>query len=612
MMFRFSMKGQPNQLRKVLNILPIKDQKKIFQVMILQVFMGFVDLLGVGVVGIIGALAVSGIQSNVPGSRVNWFLSFFKLENLTFQTQVAVLGVFATLILIFRTIFSVVFTKRTLYFLSRRGALLTANLLSRLLSQPLIKIQQYTSQDLVYALTTGVNSITLGVIGNGVILISDLSLLMVLGVGLVLIDFRIAVLSIGLFSVISMFLYILMHSRSEKLGKESSEIAIKSNELIIEVITAYRESVVRNRRDYYFREIGKLRSINASNLAELAFMPNVSKYVIEITVVVSALGISAAQFWLTDASHAIATLTIFLAAGTRIAPAFMRLQQGALQIKSSLGIAIPTLRLIDSLGNLDTIPKSEDKVSISHIGFHGKVEITNVNLRYPGQENQALNNISFTVNEGSSTALVGASGAGKTSLADIILGVIEPSSGKVEISGLTPNAVVTKWPGVIGYVPQDVVIINGSIRQNVAFGFPNDLISDELVMDAIIAAQLQDFLKTLKNGLESQVGERGTKISGGQRQRIGVARALYTKPKLLVLDEATSALDGETESNINNAIQSLRGKTTILVIAHRLSTIRNFDQIIYMEKGRIISKGNFKELRDAVPDFDKQAKLMGL
>jgi ABC-type multidrug transport system fused ATPase/permease subunit len=233
-------------------------------------------------------------------------------------------------------------------------------------------------------------------------------------------------------------------------------------------------------------------------------------------------------------------------------------------------------------------------------------------LRYPGQENLALKNISLVIDEGTSVALVGASGAGKTSLADIILGVIEPDSGEIKISDLAPSIVVTKWPGAIGYVPQDVIIVNGSIRQNVALGFPSESITNDLVMDAINTAQLQEFVDASESGLETQVGERGTKISGGQRQRIGVARALYTKPKLLVLDEATSALDGETEANISNAIQALRGETTILVIAHRLSTIRNFDQIIYMEDGKIVSKGTFNELRISVPDFDKQAKLMGL
>jgi len=600
------------QIKTVIGILPKQDQKKIFFVIFIQIIMGFVDLLGVGIVGIIGALAVSGVQSSTPGGRVHWFVSLFGLENSTFQMQVAVLGIVAAAILIFRTIFSVIFTKKTLYFLSRRGALLTSNLLERLLSQPLTKIQQHTSQDAVFALTSGVNSITLGVLGNGVVLISDISLLVVMAIGLFIVDTGIALLSIGAFSIITFLLYRLMHSRAENLGKESSEIAIQSSELIIEVMTAYRESVVRNRRDYYFREIGKLRSKNASTLAELAFMPNVSKYVIEVTVVISALGISAVQFLLNDAAHAIATLTIFLAAGTRIAPAFMRIQQGALQIKSSLGVAIPTLRLIESLGNKGNIPKAIDNVAINHVGFSGKVEITNVNLRYPGQENLALKNISLVIDEGTSVALVGASGAGKTSLADIILGVIEPDSGEIKISDLAPSIVVTKWPGAIGYVPQDVIIVNGSIRQNVALGFPSESITNDLVMDAINTAQLQEFVDASESGLETQVGERGTKISGGQRQRIGVARALYTKPKLLVLDEATSALDGETEANISNAIQALRGETTILVIAHRLSTIRNFDQIIYMEDGKIVSKGTFNELRISVPDFDKQAKLMGL
>lgn len=605
-------KSDLQKIKDVLSILPLQDRRKIGLVVVIQVFMGLMDLLGVALIGVLGALAVNGVKSSAPGNRVNQVIEFLHLENQVFQTQAAILGVTAAIVLIMRTLISVVFTRRTLYFLSRRGAMLTTSLVSKLLSQPLVKIQQNTSQDLVFALTTGVNSITLGILGAGVILISDLSLLVVMSIGLFAVDPVIALISSATFSGIAILIYRLMHSRAGKLGKEESRISISSNEAIIEVLASYRESVVKNRREFYAREIGKLRWKNASILAELSFMPNISKYIIESVVVLGALGISAAQFLMQDAAHAIATLAVFLAAGTRIAPAVMRVQQGALQIKSSLGIASPTIDLINSLQGSQDLEKVDDVVQTVHKNFEGKITIANVSLQYPGKDHLALENVSLEIPEGKSIALVGPSGAGKTSLVDVILGIIKPTSGSVSISGIEPARTLEKWPGAIGYVPQDVVLINGTIKENVSLGFPIADLSIELIESALELAQLSDFVKSQPLGINMQVGERGARISGGQRQRIGLARALFTKPKLLVLDEATSALDGETEASITESIQKLNGTVTVVMIAHRLSTIRNVDQVVYMDKGKIIHAGTFEEVRSAVSDFDNQAQLMGL
>jgi ABC-type multidrug transport system fused ATPase/permease subunit len=164
----------------------------------------------------------------------------------------------------------------------------------------------------------------------------------------------------------------------------------------------------------------------------------------------------------------------------------------------------------------------------------------------------------------------------------------------------------------MSYVPQDVVIAAGTIRENIALGYPPKEATDELVKSALKIANLEKLIASLPDGINTQVGERGTRISGGQRQRLGIARAMFTRPKLLVLDEATSALDGETEIEISEAIRALRGVTTVIMIAHRLSTVREADIVVYMDNGNVIATGTFEEVRDLVPDFDRQAKLMGL
>ena len=194
----------------------------------------------------------------------------------------------------------------------------------------------------------------------------------------------------------------------------------------------------------------------------------------------------------------------------------------------------------------------------------------------------------------------------------MLLGILNPDDGVVEISGLDPKHSIDKWPGAISYVPQNVTISNLSLRENVALGYPDLEVHDKYIWDALRIAHLDEYVSKLPDGINSLVGERGAQISGGQRQRLGIARALFTKPKLLILDEATSALDGKTEADISNSILELRGDVTVVMIAHRLSTVRNADKVIYMSEGKILATGTFDEVRNQIPDFNEQAELMGL
>jgi ABC-type multidrug transport system fused ATPase/permease subunit len=600
-----------SEFKRAIKVLSPNDRRKILGISILQALMGGLDLLGVMAVGLLGALSVSGIQSSNPGDRVGSALEIIQIQDLAFQTQVLILGVSAVVLLVSRTILSIFFTRRILFFLSRRGAKISAELISKLLSQPLMIVQSRTTQETVYAVTTGVERIVLQVLATSVVWIADLSLLVIMIFGLLVIDPITAIATFLVFSLVAYFLYRFMHVRAGDLGIESSSLNIKSNEKIVEVFASYRESVVRNRRHYYAREIGKLRYSLANSSAEIGFLPYVSKYTIETTVVVAAVLIGAVQFALQDASQAIATLAIFLAAGTRIAPAVLRLQQGSIYIKNGLGLSTPTLDLIDSLGSAPILENIDDSVDVIHDGFKSQIEVKNVTLTYPGKQTPAILDVSMTIPAGTSIAFVGPSGAGKTTIIDILLGILNPDVGHVMISGLSPLEAIAKWPGAISYVPQDVVISAGTIRENVALGYPIEEATDELVLEALKVAHLDTFVLELPDGIDTQVGERGARISGGQRQRLGIARAMFTRPHLLVLDEATSSLDGETEANISDAIHALRGTTTVVIIAHRLSTVRDADRVVYLSQGKVISTGTFDEVRKAVHDFDQQAKIMG-
>jgi ABC-type multidrug transport system fused ATPase/permease subunit len=599
-------------LKRASNLLSNSEKKKVGFVVIIQIFMGGIDLLAIGLISILGSLAVSGISSQQPGNRVYSILKFLQISEMTFQGQAAVLAISATLLMIFRTVISVVFTRKVMFFLSRRGAVISSDLVNRLLGQTLLFIQGRTSQQTLYALTSGVSSITLGILGTTVAVVSDFSLLLILTASVFLFDPIIALGMTTLFGLIGYILYKLMHRRAKLLGEQQAHYEIASNEKIVEVLGSYREAIVRSRRSYYAAEIGTLRYRLADTQAELTFMPSISKYVVESAVILGALAISAVQFVLQDASHAVATLAVFIATGSRIAPAALRLQQGAVQLRSTIGVAAPTLDLIESLQHIDTPGSQNEVVDFDHLGFVPKIEVKNVSIKYPSRMEEAVSNVSIDVESGEIVAIVGSSGAGKTTLVDSILGVLVPEYGSVRISGKTPLEAVAQWPGAVSYVPQDVLIVNGTFRQNISLGFPDELATDKLINEAIEISQLSELIQSLPDGVDTYVGERGTQLSGGQRQRLGIARAMFTKPKLLVLDEATSALDGQTEALISESILNLSGEVTVLIVAHRLSTIKSVDKIICMKEGKLVAMGNLDQVRRQIPEFDNQARLMGL
>lgn len=593
-------------------VIPARSRKKLYLVIVIQVSLGILDLIGVAAIGMLGALAISGVESKQPGNRVLTALTFLQIENSTLQIQAAVLGISAAILLLTRTLLSVLITKRIMHFLSRRGAELSSILISDLLSKSILEINSRTVQQTIYLVTTGVNTMMLGVIGATIALVSDLTLLIVMSIGLFVVDPLISVTSTFVFILIGMTMYKFLHKKARFLGEEEAGLSISSNEKISEILLTYRESLVRNRRAFYAKEIEKRRFALADVVAEQAFMPNISKYVIEGTIVFGALAIGATQFVMQDAARAVATLSIFLAAGSRIAPAILRVQQGSLQVKGSLGAVLPTLEMLEK-SNLETNKENVlDKPNFSHPDFEGNVKLKEVNFTYPGNNSEVVKDVTFDINAGEFIAIVGSSGAGKTTMADLIIGVLTPDSGSIKISGENPDRAISKWPGALSYVPQDVVIVNGTILENVALGY--DLLDLERthIWDALERAQLGDMVRSLPDGLDSLVGERGTKLSGGQRQRLGIARALFTCPRLIIFDEATSSLDGQTEQDISSAIYTLKGEVTLIVIAHRLSTVQSADKVVYLENGNLRAIGSFDQVRADVPDFDQQAKLMGL
>jgi ABC-type multidrug transport system fused ATPase/permease subunit len=437
-------------------------------------------------------------------------------------------------------------------------------------------------------------------------------MLSIMSVGLFVVDPGIALVTFLLFFGVAFLLYRLLQVRARELGLEINSLTVRNNEKILEVLHSFRETIVRNRQQFYSEEIRKLRYALGGLSAKQNFQPLISKYVIESASVIGTLALAGYEFGTKNAVHAIAVLSVFMAASSRIAPAALRIQQGILTIRGNSGAANSTFSLIEELKNM---PKNFEEIKnpkFDYPDFNPDIDVSSVKFQYSPASEFVLEKIDLHIKAGTSAAIVGPSGAGKTTLIDLILGVLEPQEGYVHISGMKPAEASSRWAGAISYVPQNVVISSGTIRDNVSLGFPHELAGDNLVWKALDLSQMRVAVTALPQGLDTSVGESGSRISGGQRQRLGIARALFTQPKLLVLDEATSALDGQTEADIGAAIANLSGKVTVVVVAHRLSTVRSVDQVIYIDKGAVVARGTFDEVRRKVPNFDNQATLMGL
>jgi len=598
-------------VKEVFNLFPRKDQARLILVILIQFFLSLLDLVAIALIGVLGSVAVTGVASRQNGNRVNSVLNFLHLNNSGFYRQIAILSTMSAGLFIIRTILSVFLTKKTLFFISRKSALLSIRLVRNIFSQTLEKINEYSEQETLYATTTGIQLLSLGVIGNGITIIADASLLFVILIGLLLVDPSITIMIIFIFVLLGTALYKFMKNKADKIGNFEFEYGVKSNQLIIEFLRTYREIVVQNKREYYITEIGNLRKNLAALQAERTFLPNISKYVFETTVILGSLSIAGLNIALQDASHAVASLAIFLASGSRIAPAILRIQQGTITIRSSIASAGNTLEMFKANTKSEIQTNKLDK-NFQNIKFVPEIKINNVSFKYPGTDNFVLNKISFEVKEGQQFALVGPSGGGKSTLVDIMLGMYEPQTGDVKISNQKPLSAFSLWPGEIAYVPQSASILMGTFRDNIALGGDKKNYPDSKFWDALKYAQLDDYVRSLPRGLDTNVGDQGLKLSGGQRQRLGVARAVFKNPRLLILDEATSALDVETENAFIKMLEQIKGKITVIVIAHRLSSIQNADLIAYVSKGEILAISNFTDLRKLIPDFNKQVLLLGI
>jgi ABC-type multidrug transport system fused ATPase/permease subunit len=606
-------------VRASLRLLGRRDRRLLALAAAIQMATSLLDIVGVVLLGMVGSLAVSASSGQPPPAPIAKALSHLGLTGLSTGVLIAGLSGAAAVLLLTKSVLSPLLIARSMRFLARQEATVSAGLAARLFSRPLTFIQQRSSQQTAFALFRGVNAATTQVLGQSVIAAAESALLAVLVAVLFAVNPLAAVAAVAFFGLLSVGMQRMLGHRATAFRARRRKADLASLVTVQEAVGAYREITVADRRALYVDQIGRLRARSAEAATSSQIVAMMPKYLVEAALILGAAALAAVLFTSQPIGVAAGTFAIFLAAATRIMPALLRLQSAALAMRGAAGEAAPTFALADALGYSGVETHRESPRGSTYApqpdgypDFAPTISLRDVTFTYPSSEGPALGGVSVDISAGHSLALVGPSGAGKSTLADVILGVLTPQEGNVTVGGLPPGEAVRRWPGGIGYVPQDVTLSNDSLRANVALGIPGEFVDEDAVWDALRMAHLDDFVRALPEGLDTQIGERGLRLSGGQRQRLGIARALFSRPRLLVLDEATSALDAETERAITAMLDELGDTVTTVVVAHRLSTVRHCDLVAYLEDGRILAAGTFTDVRALVPALERQATLMGL
>ncbi len=595
-------------LRSCLNLLEKRDRYLILASALLQMSLVLLDLLGILLIGSIVAIATSAVQGRELPKAITRVIELLNLENFTPQGLATTFGVVAAIALLSKSFLTYYLNLRNLRFLAVREAKISARMAELILKQPITVLQKFGTPEYQHSLTIGANSATVGIIAGSIALSSEFFLQVIMATTLFVFSPTLLAVFALYFGLLFSILNWVLGSKAKKWSSQITELSIQSNKAIADSLGSYREIVVSGKRDYFITLFQNSREKISEYSVKNSMLGQFSKYVFENSVIVGGILFAAYAFLTKTALEAASLLAIFIAASSRIAPSILKIQLGLLVLKGAMGA---TSKFFEILEHLESRIPTVTKVDISPMPSSSEITFQSVSFRYPDAHQDALKDFECSFRSNTMTAIVGPTGSGKSTLIDLMLGVLSPTSGNIRIFGISPEKVPESHIRV-GYVPQRVYLTDGSIIENICFGESPDEWDESRVWTVLDKVLLKDFVQNLPHRLRTGVGESGSKLSGGQRQRIGIARALYLNPDLLVLDEATSALDAISESEITKTLERVEGELTTVVIAHRLSTVLNADKIVYLHKGQIQGIGTFDELRISIPDFDRQAELMGI
>lgn len=582
--------------KKLLFLLTAQERRSAGLLMIMMIIMALLDMIGVA--SILPFLAVltnpSFIETNLILNTMFQISSIFGVE--TDQQFLFALGILVFVLIILSLIFKALITYAQARFVHMRQYTLSKRLVEGYLNQPYSWFLSRHSADLGKTILSEVNQIIFAAMKPLIELISKSMVAIALITLLVVADPKLA-LSVGLvlggsYGVIFYF----VKNYLKRIGNDrfiNNQLRFKS---ISETFGASKDIKFRGLEEIYINSFSIPSKIFALTQAAYDIISQLPRLILEAIAFGGILLIllytmnESASF-----NDALPIISMYVFAGYRLLPALQNIY-GAF---TSLAFAGPSLdRVYDDLKNLKPLKKKQDNEVLR---FNKTITFKNIYYNYPNSSRTALKDVSLTIPAKSIVGLVGATGSGKTTIVDIILGLLEPRKGTLEVDG----KIITKqnskaWQRSIGYVPQHIYLSDGTVASNIAFGVDINDINQDLVKKASKIANLHQFvMDELPKKYKTTVGERGVKLSGGERQRIGIARALYHNPQVLILDEATSALDNQTEEAVMDAINNLSKEITIILIAHRISTLKNCDIIFKIEKGKLIDQGNFNKMKDS-------------
>ena len=535
-------------------------------------------------------ISIAGIS--FPAANVNSLPVFVALILLLFVVK-AVAAILITKAL----------GKRIALVEARAAKAISSNLLGGNLSQ----IRSRSKEEIIFAVQNGSPAAFNSVLNNLGTMVSEGFLFLVLLATFTTVNWLATVGLVSYFGLIAFAMHFLIGSRSQRASEEITAKTIEANRYLGDVLSAIRELSVLGKRDVYFHRIHRARQATALSVGDQMYLAGMPRHIIETALLLGVFAFGLVQSQSNDLVATATTLGIFLTGGLRIVAAMLPLQNAAVSLKerfSPAKAALDALELEGPAGNPSASPPPHGS------GGPIDVQLKGITFAYPNTGATALGPLNLEIMSGRLVAVIGASGAGKSTLADMIVGLLPPSTGQAKLQKVPADEFVALNPGVVAYVPQEPGRLSGTIAQNIAVGVSEEAIDLQALEDAITDANLQGLVSSLPEGINTDLGRYGDSLSGGQLQRLGLARALYTKPGLLVMDEATSSLDAISEHEIGLALERLRGRATVILIAHRLNTVKNADEVIFLEQGLVKDRGPFRELQKRLPEVALAASLM--
>lgn len=570
---------------KKLNYIFTKKEKIHLAFVFLVILIGsFIELLGVSVfLPFIDILMKP--DSIMEQKKYRYFYELFGFSS-TDHFLIA-LGILICAVYLFKNLYLTFQQNCMLKFSYTTRMHLATKLLSTYMAEPYTFHLNKNISELQRSLQYDANQF-MQLINSSLQALAEVAVVICLGIYLIYVSPTISMVIIGLVVICIGLFFWISKKFSKRIGAQNEAYNAKLYQWINQSLGGIKEVKVLNREKFFvdsYKEVYKKLIKGAKNNEMLAAVP---KYILETVCIIGMIvAVIGKLLWgRRDLNAFVVQMSAFAVAAFRLLPSVGKISAYINNIMYS----IPSLDLIyKDLKEIENfIPKENDISAIEKWNFNNSIELLNVSYAYEGTDKKVLNNISLTIRKGETVALIGSSGAGKTTLADVFLGLLIPQQGSIRVDGKNIYENMNSWHRMLGYIPQTIYLSDDTIRNNVAFGIKEEDIDEQAVVEALKKAQLYDFIQTLEQGLETFVGDRGVRLSGGQRQRIGIARALYCNPEVLVLDEATSALDTETETAVMEAIDSLKGYKTMVIIAHRLTTIQNADKIYEVVDGNVV------------------------